>query len=276
MSNININLLFQKISDLVIVYSIILLSLSFTIHGSIMHVTCGADIELTCPISSKKKSDDVISWFRPNSSQSHLSFIAIGDILFPEYATIGRFNLISSSISRLLINNVSLEDQGIYTCKSSSSGQHSNIKLFVESHPHISPSSPLLLYPVNRTFSITCSLLCNVEINLKNFNWFINGELLNNDIYDYDIEIISLNTQRLNIYLSKKYKNFIQSNFTCKYDEKETTILVRRHTKEELHRLPRQHDSSASYLLQNAFDTGQIQYSSLYMTIFFSLLLSFY
>ncbi|CAF2310780.1 unnamed protein product [Rotaria sp. Silwood2] len=245
-----------------------------------MHVTCGADIELTCPISSKKKSDDVVSWFRPNSSQSHLSFIAIGDILFPEYATIGRFNLISSPsslLSRLLINNVSLEDQGIYTCKSSSSGQHSSIKLFVESHLYISPSSPLLLYPVNRTFSITCSLLCNVEINLNNFNWFINGELLNNDIYDYDIEIISLNTQRLTVYLNKKHKNFIQANFTCKYDEKETTILVRRRTKEELHRLPRQHDSvAAAYLLQNVFDTGQIQYSSLYMTIFFLLILSFY
>ncbi|CAF2510990.1 unnamed protein product [Rotaria sp. Silwood2] len=116
-----------------------------------MHVTCGADIELTCPISSKKKSDDVVSWFRPNSSQSHLSFIAIGDILFPEYATIGRFNLISSPsslLSRLLINNVSLEDQGIYTCKSSSSGQHSSIKLFVE--------SDLLLFPVCSKRSLSC------------------------------------------------------------------------------------------------------------------------
>ena len=71
-----------------------------------------------------------ISWFRPNSSQTHLTFIAIGDILFPEYAAIGRFNLISST-SRLLISNILVEDQGIYTCKSSSSGQHS-IKLLVD------------------------------------------------------------------------------------------------------------------------------------------------
>lgn len=74
-----------------------------------------------------------ISWFRPNSSHSHLTLIAIGDILFSEYATIGRYNLVSSSSSstpRLLISNVSREDQGIYACKSSSSGQHS-IKLLV-------------------------------------------------------------------------------------------------------------------------------------------------
>lgn len=114
-----------------------------------MHVTCGTDIELTCPIRSLKQSNEVvcsyknkkkrvecmnlfslsfqISWFRPNSSKSHLTFIAIGDILFPEYASLGRFNVISS---RLSINNVVNNDQGIYTCKSSSSGQHS-IKLSI-------------------------------------------------------------------------------------------------------------------------------------------------
>ncbi len=29
-------------------------------NGSTMHVTCGTDIELTCPISSIKKSDEVV------------------------------------------------------------------------------------------------------------------------------------------------------------------------------------------------------------------------
>jgi len=273
MSNININSLFQRFSDLVIVYLIILLSLSFTTNGSTMHVTCGTDIELICPIRSLKKSDEVISWFRPNSSQSHLTFIAIGDILFPEYATIGRFNLVSSSsISRLLISNVLKEDQGIYTCKSSSSGQHS-IRLFVNSRPYISPSSPLLLYPVNRTFSITCSLLCDLDINLNDFIWFVNGELLTRDNYDFDIDTISSNTQRLTVYLNK---NFIQANYTCRYDGKEATILVRQHTKEELHRLPRQESFSTQYLSQTIFDTGQRQYYSFYMTIIFLLLLWFY
>jgi len=273
MSNININSLFQRFSDLVIVYLIILLSLSFTTNGSTMHVTCGTDIELICPIRSLKKSDEVISWFRPNSSQSHLTFIAIGDILFPEYASIGRFNLISST-SRLSISNVLIEDQGIYTCKSSSSGQHS-IKLLVNSYPYISPSSPLLLYPVNRTFSITCSLLCDSEINLNDFNWLVNGELLNEDNHDYNIETISPNTQRLTVYLNKKNKNFIQANYTCVYDGKEATIFVRRRTKEELHRLPRQQGSSSQYL-QTVFDTGQTQYKISYMTIGFLLLLWVY
>jgi hypothetical protein len=44
----------------------------------------------------------------------------------------GRFNPISSSsmMPRLSINNVLIEDQGYYNCKSSSIGQHS-IKLIV-------------------------------------------------------------------------------------------------------------------------------------------------
>jgi hypothetical protein len=96
----------------------------------------------------------------------------------------------------------------------------------------MSPSSPLLLYPVNRTFSITCSLLCDFDINLNDFNWFINGELLNEDNYDYDIDTISSNTQRLTIYLNKKNKNFIQANYTCEYDGKEASIFVRRRTSE--------------------------------------------
>lgn len=102
--------------------------------------------------------------------------------------------------------------------------------LFDIAHPHIFPSSPLLLYPVNQTFSITCSLLCNLEINTNHLHWYIDGELLNHDDYDYDIEIKSPSTQRLTVHLNKKHKNFIQANFTCKYDEKEATILVRRHT----------------------------------------------
>lgn len=84
-------------------------------------------------VFSCKKRNHIyqISWFQPNSSRSQLTFISIGDILFPEYASIGRFNLLSSaSNSRLVISNVLTEDQGIYTCKSSSSGQHS-IKLLV-------------------------------------------------------------------------------------------------------------------------------------------------
>lgn len=44
----------------------------------------------------------------------------------------GRFNLISSpsAIPRLSINNVLMEDQGYYNCKSSSNGRHS-IELIV-------------------------------------------------------------------------------------------------------------------------------------------------
>ncbi|CAF0933290.1 unnamed protein product [Adineta steineri] len=279
MSNININSSFLRFSDLIIVYLIILLSLSFTTNGSTMHVTCGTDIELKCPIRSIKSPNEVISWFRPNSSQTHLTLIAIGDILFSEYATIGRYNLISSSssssIPRLLISNVLTEDQGIYTCKSSSSGQHS-IKLLVNSHPHLSPSSPLLLYPVNRTFTLTCSLLCDLEINLNDLIWLVNGELLNKTNHDFHIETISSNAQRLTISLNKRNRNFLQANYTCRYDGKETHILVRRRTKEELHRLPRQHDSSAQYLFQTLFDTGQTQYQASYMTIIFLLLLYFY
>lgn len=107
------------------------------------------------------------------------------------------------------------------------------IKIFDEfgflAHPKIFPASPLLLYPVNHTFSITCSLLCNSDMNSNGINWFMNEELLNNDNQDFNIETISPNTQRLTVYLNK---NFIQANYTCKYDEKEATILVRRRTSE--------------------------------------------
>ena len=97
-------------------------------------------------------------------------------------------------------------------------------------HPHVSPSSPLLLNPVDRTFSITCSLLCDLDVNLNDINWLINGELLTNDNHDFDIENVSSNTQRLIVYLHKRHKNFLQANYTCRYNERETTILVRQRT----------------------------------------------
>jgi hypothetical protein len=103
---------------------------------------------------------------------------------------------------------------------------------FKLAHPYISPSSPLLLYPVNRTFSITCSLLCDLEINLNDLIWLVNEELLTEYDQDYHIETISSNTQRLTIYLNKKNRNFIQANYTCRYKGNEASILVRRHTSE--------------------------------------------
>lgn len=255
-----------------------------------------------------------ISWFRPNSSANHLKFIAIGDILFPEYSTMSRFNLISSSsaVSRLLISNVLIEDHGLYTCKSSSAGQHS-IQLLVHcmspqrldrlvsdrfrilARPFLTPSSPLLLYPVNRTFSITCSLLCAFEqIDLTRLHWLVDGELLNEEKNDYLLETLSSHTQRLTVYLNHRNRNFAQANYTCEYDGKEATTLVRRRTSEsnraipsyqcfavflvsedEMHRLPRQEGSSAAYLLQTVFDTGQRPSRSLSMLMFFLLLLWF-
>ncbi|CAF1251771.1 unnamed protein product [Adineta steineri] len=270
-----LNLSLQRFANFIILYQLLL---SYTTNGSTtststtMYATCGTDVELTCPIRSIKKSDEVISWFRPNSSHNRLSFIAIGDILLPEYASISRFNLISSSLSRLLINNVLIEDQGYYKCKSSSTGQHS-IKLIVNSHPYLSPPSPILLYPVNRTFSITCSLLCDSSINFNNLIWLVNGQPLNEDRHEFLIETISFNTQRLTVFLHKKNHHFNQANYTCRYNGKESSVLVRRRTKEELHRLPRQQGSSSAYLLQTAFDTGQTQYQSSYKYLLISLLL---
>ncbi|CAF1362090.1 unnamed protein product [Rotaria sp. Silwood1] len=273
MINIAINLSFRRFGDFVIFYLFLLQSLSYCSNGSTtMHATCGTDVELICPIRSTKQSDEVISWFRPNSSHSRLSFIAIGDILLPEYAANGRFNLISSSSSRLLINNILIEDQGYYTCKSSTNGQHS-IKLIVNSHPYLSPSLPILLYPVNRTFTITCSLLCDSSIEIHKLMWFVNGHTLDEDKHKFFIETISFNTQRLTILLNTKNHHFNQTNYTCRYDGKESSILVRRRTKEELHRLPRQEGSSSAYLLQSAYDTGQIYNRSLYKYLLIFLLL---
>ncbi len=104
--------------------------------------------------------------------------------------------------------------------------------LFELAQPYISPSSPLLLYPVNRTFTLTCSLFCHLNINFHDFKWRINGELLTNDNHDFSIETISSHTQRLIVYLNKKNKNFIQANYTCSYDGKEASIYVRRRTSE--------------------------------------------
>ncbi|UJR22942.1 hypothetical protein I4U23_025969 [Adineta vaga] len=274
------NLSFQRFADFVIFYFFFFANFISITNGSttttIIDVVCGTDVELTCPIRSIKKSDEVISWFRPNSSQNHLTFIAIGDILLPEYAAISRFNLISSSssISRLLINNILPEDQGYYRCKSSSTGQHS-IKLIVNSQPYLSPSSPILLYPVNRTFSITCSLLCEESIELNQLSWLVNGHALSEDRHQFSIETISFNTQRLTIFLNKKANHFSQANYTCRYNGKESSVVVRKRTKEELHRLPRQEGSSAAYLLQTAFDTGHTHYQTThkYLLLFLLLLL---
>jgi len=85
MSNININSIVQNFSDLVTIYFIILLSLLLTsklntkkralqgtgiilyvffflslAHASTIHATCGTDVELTCPINSLKKSNEVV------------------------------------------------------------------------------------------------------------------------------------------------------------------------------------------------------------------------
>jgi hypothetical protein len=102
--------------------------------------------------------------------------------------------------------------------------------MFILAHPHLSPSSPILLYPVNRTFSITCSLLCDLKIDINDINWLVNGELLNDENEDFSIETISSQTQRLTVYLNKKNKHFTQANYTCRYHTKEATILVRRRT----------------------------------------------
>ncbi len=104
------------------------------------------------------------------------------------------------------------------------------IDLFYIAHPYISPSSPILLYPVNRTFSITCSLLCESSIELKNLIWLVNGQSLNEDRHQFFIETISFNTQRLTVFLNKKNNHFSQANYTCSYHGKESSVLVRRRT----------------------------------------------
>jgi hypothetical protein len=102
--------------------------------------------------------------------------------------------------------------------------------MFILAHPHLSPSSPILLYPVNRTFSITCSLLCDLSVQITNLIWLVNGQSLEENRQKFLIETISLNTQRLTVFLNKKNTYFSEANYTCKYDGKESTILVRRRT----------------------------------------------
>lgn len=261
MFNIVINLSFQLHSNFIYIICLLFSSLICLIHCSttIMNVPCGTDVELTCPIYSIRKSNEIISWFRPNSSTNRLSFISIGDILLPEYASIERFNLISSStISRLLINNILITDQGYYRCKSTHHGQHT-IKLIVNSNPYLTPSSPLLLSPSNRTFSITCSFLCQSSIDLTKIQWLINDKDLFAEKYQFLLETLAFNSQRLTIFLNKKSHHFSSANFTCRYQERQSTILVRRRTREELLRLPRQEGSSSAYLHQTNYENSQSQ-----------------
>jgi len=98
-------------------------------------------------------------------------------------------------------------------------------------NPYVTPSSPLLLSPSNRTFSITCSFLCQSSIDLAKLQWLINDEDLFTANYQFLLETITLNSQRLTIFLNKKVShNFSSANFTCRYQDKQSTILVRRRT----------------------------------------------
>lgn len=181
----------------------------------------------------------------------------------------------------------------------------------ISANPSISPVSPLLLYPVNRTFSITCSLLCETSIDLANLIWLVDGQELTEDRHPFRLETISFNEQRLTIFLNKKHRHFTSANYTCRYDGKESSILVRRRTskysinlsydrliskntdpfvecskicvipfilEEELHRLPRQEGSSSAHLLQTVFGRGRALYPCSYdyvlILLFFSLLKS--
>jgi hypothetical protein len=100
----------------------------------------------------------------------------------------------------------------------------------VLAQPYLSPPSPILLYPVNRTFSITCSLLCDDSIELDQLIWLVDGQALSEDRHQFSIETTSFNTQRLTVFLNKKTSHFGEANYTCKYHGKESTVLVRRRT----------------------------------------------
>lgn len=102
--------------------------------------------------------------------------------------------------------------------------------LLILAHPYLLPSSPILLYPVNRTFTLTCSILCGSSIEIQNLMWLANGQSLNEDNDQFYIETILPNTQRLTVFLTTKNYNFNQTNYTCRYDGKESTVLVRRRT----------------------------------------------
>ena len=102
--------------------------------------------------------------------------------------------------------------------------------LFSVAHPHLTPDSPILLYPVNRTFSITCSLLCEPTVDLDQLVWLVDGHALMDDPHTFHRETLSSHSQRLTVLLNKKNHHFPPTNYTCRYKEKESSILVRRRT----------------------------------------------
>lgn len=102
--------------------------------------------------------------------------------------------------------------------------------LFCIAQPHLSPDSPILLYPVNRTFSITCSLLCEPTVDLDQLVWLVDGQALLDDPRTFHRETLSSHSQRLTVLLNKKNHHFPPTNYTCRYKDKESSILVRRRT----------------------------------------------
>jgi hypothetical protein len=46
--------------------------LKFLANGSTMHVACGTDVELTCPIRSTKKTDQVVRFSKERYNPSKL------------------------------------------------------------------------------------------------------------------------------------------------------------------------------------------------------------
>ncbi|CAF1172647.1 unnamed protein product, partial [Didymodactylos carnosus] len=207
----------------------------------IMHVTCGTDL----------------SWYRKNTNHSRPSYISIGDILFREYAERGRFYLTSTKslspecslnnnndernvCSVLSITNIMHEDHGVYTCKHSNSQIRRTVKLIVNSQPYVHPKH-IIVYPVNRTFSLTCSLLCEQSKDnigtLLPMHWLFNGQLVHNILPNdhINIELLSYNTQRLTVYLNGQKRtrtidDKITGNYTCQYKTSQTTVHVQRRT----------------------------------------------
>jgi hypothetical protein len=103
---------------------------------------------------------------------------------------------------------------------------------FFVAHPHLSPVSPLLLYPANRTFSITCTLPCRSTVDLEQFIWLVNGQRLTHDEHRFSLETLAFNSQRLTIVLTTTTttNTWSQMNYTCRYKQKESSIVVRRRT----------------------------------------------
>ncbi len=77
---------------------------------------------------------------------------------------------------------------------------------------------------------MTCSLLCDSSFDINNLIWLVNGQPLYEDRHQFFLEVISSNTQRLTVFLNKKNNHFSHANYTCRYDGKESSILVRRRT----------------------------------------------